>query len=111
MLRITWFFLLFFISTTSLFAQTPKDSLVIAFEQTPRIEDKDFEKTIKIVRSLVNHGHQGKAEELANTLLKESKENRLPARQAQVYSLLGYTYVRRSSFEKALEYYKKSLNT
>ncbi|HLV46922.1 MAG TPA: tetratricopeptide repeat protein [Flavobacterium sp.] len=111
MLRTTWIILLFFLSIVPLCAQTPKDSLVMAFEQSPRKTDKDFEKTITIVRSLVNHGHQGKAEELAHILLKESKENRLTARQAQVYNLLGYTYVRRSSFEKALEYYKKSLNT
>jgi len=94
-----------------LYSLSKKDSLTTLFEQTPRIEDKDFKKATAIVRNLIDFGYHSKAEELANTLLKESIESKKISQQALIYNLLGYTYVRRSSFEEALEYYKKSLQS
>ncbi len=109
MLRIFWLFLLFFLNIPPLFAQTQKDSLVIAFEQSPGIEDKDFEKLLYIVYELSDYGYHKKAEEFAIILIEESKKNKILSRQARSYHLLGYVYKKSGSFEKSLVYYEKSL--
>lgn len=100
------------INSLVLYSFSHQDSLIRQFEQqTSRIAEEDFQKAKTIVRNLIDIGHHSKAEEFANTLLKESIESKKLSRQALVYNLLGYTYVRRSSFEEALEYYKKSLQS
>lgn len=94
-----------------LYPFSKRDSLVIAFEQTSRIEEEGFENSRIIVRKLTDFGYHSKAEELANILLNESIESKNYSRQAHAYNLLGYAYVRRSAFEEALEYFKKSLQS